>query len=34
MVPKDSITYRMTSNGRKQAVAKYNGETLYRFVKM
>lgn len=33
MVPADSITYRKTKNGRKQAVATFNGEKLYKFVK-
>jgi hypothetical protein len=33
MVPKSSVTYRMTSNGRRQAVADFKGEKLYKFVK-
>jgi hypothetical protein len=33
MVPTKDITYRMTSNGRRQAVADYKGEKLYKFVK-
>jgi hypothetical protein len=33
MVPKSAVSYRMTSNGRRQAVADYKGEKLYKFVK-
>jgi hypothetical protein len=33
MVPKSSVTYRMTSNGRRQAVGTHKGEKLYKFVK-
>lgn len=32
-VPKSAITYRTTANGRKQAVANYEGQKLYKFVK-
>lgn len=32
-VPKSKVSYRMTSNGRRQAVADYNGTKLYKFVK-
>ena len=34
MVPESAITYRTTKNGRKMAVGKVGGETLYKFVKM
>jgi hypothetical protein len=32
-VPDVHITYRTTKNGRRQAVAKHEGMTLYKFVK-
>jgi hypothetical protein len=32
-VPMSNVTYKMTRNGRKLAVGKAGGETLYKFVK-
>ena len=32
-VPESQITYRMTKNGRRQAVADFEGQKLYKFVK-
>ncbi len=32
-VPEKDVKYRMTKNGRRQAVANYNGIKLYKFVK-
>ena len=33
IVPESNVTYRMTKNKRKQAVADFEGERLYKFVK-
>lgn len=33
MVPEKDITYKTTKNGRKMAVGKYKGKSLYKFVK-
>jgi hypothetical protein len=32
-VPESQVTYRTTKNGRRQAVAEFEGQKLYKFVK-